>query len=469
MVFSSLSFLFIFLPTLFFFYFILARTRTQKNRVLLVFSLLFYCWGGFRLVPLILLSVGINHFFGKLVVPGRAHRDVFVWIAVALNLSLLFVFKYLGFTTEIISLAIPSLVPLEIALPIGISFYTFQGMSYVLDVYHNDTAPEKQLENTALYITLFPQLVAGPIVRYRTIAAEIRDRSETIENIAEGTMRFTFGLSKKVLVANQVGLLADSAFNQSSSLLSTGTAWLGILAYALQIYFDFSGYSDMAIGLGRIFGFHFLENFNYPYISKSITEFWRRWHISLGSWFRDYVYVPLGGNRVPPKQHIRNILIVWALTGFWHGADWTFLLWGLYYALLLLGEKYLWGELLKKTPALLQHIYALCGILFGWVVFRATEPEQIERLISALLGFAQNGLWDGQSTYLLLQYRWELLLACILSCPIVPTIKNILEKDGRLGNYVLVWGRPLLALLLMCFSMIRLVSAGFNPFIYFQF
>lgn len=469
MVFSSLSFLFIFLPVLISFYFLLAKTQNQKNWVLLIFSLLFYAWGGFRLLPLIFLSIGINHIGGQLVAQGCPHRGVLLRVTVGLNLALLFVFKYLGFTTEIASRFIPDMTPTNIVLPVGISFYTFQGMSYVLDVYRGDTPPERHIKNTALYITLFPQLVAGPIVRYKTVAAEIRERQETLENAAEGTIRFAFGLSKKVLIANQVGLLADSVFNSSLSNISVATAWFGVLAYALQIYFDFSGYSDMAIGLGRLFGFHFLENFNYPYVSKSITEFWRRWHISLGSWFRDYVYIPLGGNRGTVKKHIRNILIVWMLTGIWHGANWTFLLWGLYYASLLIGEKFLWGALLKKLPSVLQHFYALMGILLGWVIFRANGISQMHELFSVLFGLTQNNLWDGQATYLCLQYRWELLVACILSCPIVPTIRATIQNSCQRDNHALIWSRPLFALLFMVLSVIRLVSSGFNPFIYFQF
>lgn len=463
------SFLFIFLPVLLFFYFLLAKTQNQKNRILLAFSLLFYGWGGFQLLPLVLLSIGVNHIFGHLVAPGRSNRKQMLSIAVGLNLLLLFVFKYLGFTTELLAQVIPSLIPTQTVLPIGISFYTFQGISYILDVYRGQALPEQYIKNTALYITLFPQLVAGPIIRYKTVAAEIHERHESIENAAEGAMRFAFGLSKKILIANQVGLLADSAFAQSPSYISTGTAWLGVIAYSLQIYFDFSGYSDMAIGLGQIFGFHFPENFNYPYISKSITEFWRRWHISLGAWFRDYVYIPLGGNKCSPLVHFRNILIVWLLTGIWHGANWTFLLWGLYYAVLLAGEKFLWGALLQKLPSILQHASALMEILLGWVIFRADGITQIGNLFSVLFGFAPNNLWDCQATYLWLQYRWELLLACVLSAPIVPAVKSALQKTGKLGTLILVWGRPLFALLFVLLSIIRLVSSGFNPFIYFQF
>ena len=469
MVFSSLTFLFLFFPALFFAYFVLARTRGQKNAVLLLFSICFYGWGGVKLLALIFLSIFMNHAFGLLVAPGRKRRKMWAWMAAAANLALLFCFKYLGFTTQILSSLFAAVPALKIVLPIGISFYTFQGMSYVLDVYHDDVPPEKSLANTALYITLFPQLVAGPIVRYKTVAHEIRCRHESVENVAEGMVRFSYGLAKKVLIANQVGLLADSAFNQSAAFLSCGTAWLGILGYALQIYFDFSGYSDMAIGIGRMFGFHFLENFNYPYISRSITEFWRRWHISLGSWFRDYVYVPLGGNRVSRGRHIRNIFVVWALTGFWHGANWTFLFWGLYYALFLLGEKFLWGGALKKLPAWVQHLYAMVGILVGWVIFRATEMAQIGTLTAAMFGFAQNGFWDGQATFLLLQYRWDLLLAGVLSCPVVPAVRAWMSRQGKAGETALTLLRPLLSLGLLALSLVRLVSSGFNPFIYFQF
>ena len=330
MVFSSIVFLFAFLPTVLFFYFALAPNRVSKNYVLLIFSLLFYAWGGFNLIPLILYSIATNYFFGRMVTHA-ATKKVWMIVAVSSNIGMLFYFKYVSFLTENLHQLLPTFSLIDIALPIGISFYTFQGLSYVIDVYRENVPCEKNPANVALYIALFPQLVAGPIVRYSTIASEIKCRNESIYGASAGFQRLLFGLGKKVLIANQVGLLADTVFKQGEEYLSTGLVWLGILAYSFQIYFDFSGYSDIAIGLGEIFGFHFLENFDYPYISISITEFWHRWHISLSTWFQDYVYIPLGGNRVAKKRHILNLLIVWSLTGIWHGAAWNFLIWGLYY------------------------------------------------------------------------------------------------------------------------------------------
>ena len=360
MVFSSYSFLFLFLPLLLLLYFLLPfRFREGRNLLLLLFSLFFYACGGLRALPLILLSIAANYFFG-LLVPGR--RRVLV-LAVLVNLGLLGWFKYAPFLAEnLVRLGLPVPIP-AVALPIGISFFTFQGMSYVIDVYRGEAPPARNPLHVALYIALFPQLVAGPIVRYTTVAQEIVVRRESLESFAAGGVRLCFGLGKKMLLANILAQLADAVFADPSPTASL--AWLGALAYTGQIYFDFSAYSDMAIGLGRMFGFHFLENFNYPYLSQSVTEFWRRWHISLSSWFRDYVYIPLGGSRCGPLRQVRNILVVWVLTGAWHGAAWSFLLWGLYFALLLLGERFLWKSLLTAAPRPLRHLYALFCILLG--------------------------------------------------------------------------------------------------------
>lgn len=333
MVFSSISFIFAFLPSILFFYFIISKRPISKNLTLLIFSFLFYSWGGLGLLPIILYSIITNYWFGRKV-KNQNSKKFWLTVAIISNIGVLFFFKYIGFFIENLKLILPSIPSVNITLPIGISFYTFQGLSYVIDVYRQDVKCEDNIANVALYIVLFPQLVAGPIVRYSTIASEIQHRSTSLQEISSGFQRLLFGLGKKVLIANQVGQLADSVFKQQELYLSTGLVWLGILAYSAQIYFDFSGYSDMAIGLGRIFGFHFLENFEYPYISKSITEFWRRWHISLSSWFRDYLYIPLGGNRLGRKVQIRNLMIVWMLTGLWHGASWNFVIWGIYYGVL---------------------------------------------------------------------------------------------------------------------------------------
>ena len=469
MVFSSVSFLFAFLPAILFTYFFISHSRIQKNYILLLFSLAFYCWGGLRLLPLIAYSVFTNYYFGRKVSSSQ-RKKLWLVFAIISNLGLLFCFKYVGFLAENLKLFIPSVPTINIVLPIGISFYTFQGLSYVIDVYRDDAKCESSIANVALYIVLFPQLIAGPIVRYSTIAAEIHNRKESISEVSQGLQRFLYGLSKKVLIANQVGQLADDVFKQNEPLLSTGLVVLGILAYSAQIYFDFSGYSDMAIGLGRIFGFHFLENFNYPYISKSITEFWRRWHISLSSWFRDYLYIPLGGNRGNNAKHIRNLLLVWGLTGIWHGAAWNFVIWGLYYGLLLILEKYLIGKLLSKIPRPLQHIYTLILVFIGWLIFRANDLSQLKIFLNALLGNAQDGLWNYQATYLFLQYRWDLLLAGLLSLPVYHKIKLKLQNStSHFAALLLTWGEPLFTILLGLLSVMRLLASGFNPFIYFQF
>ena len=357
MVFSSISFLFVFLPLLLAVYFLLpARLREGRNLVLLLFSLFFYGYGGPRFLLLMLLSIAVNYAGGLLAAPGQRRRRLWTGLVTAVNLGLLGWFKYAGFLGANLNRIWTGLPVPEVALPIGISFFTFQGLSYVLDVYRGEAVAERNPLRVALYISLFPQLVAGPIVRYTTVADEIRSRRETLDAFTDGAVRFLFGLGKKMLLANQLGLLADQVYATRPEFLTTALAWLGAAAYTGQIYFDFSGYSDMAIGLGRMFGFHFLENFNYPYLSQSVTEFWRRWHISLSTWFRDYLYIPLGGNRCAHWKHIRNILVVWALTGLWHGAAWNFLCWGLYFGLLLLGEKYGWGRILERAPAALRHL-----------------------------------------------------------------------------------------------------------------
>jgi len=471
MVFSSISFLFVFLPLLLAVYFLLpARLREGRNLVLLLFSLFFYGYGGPRFLLLMLLSIAVNYAGGLLAAPDRRRRRLWTGLVTAVNLGLLGWFKYAGFLGANLNRIWTGLPVPEVALPIGISFFTFQGLSYVLDVYRGEAAPERNPLRVALYISLFPQLVAGPIVRYTTVADEIRNRRETLDAFTDGAVRFLFGLGKKMLLANQLGLLADQVYATRPEFLTTALAWLGAAAYTGQIYFDFSGYSDMAIGLGRMFGFHFLENFNYPYLSQSVTEFWRRWHISLSTWFRDYLYIPLGGNRCAHWKHIRNILVVWALTGLWHGAAWNFLCWGLYFGLLLLGEKYGWGRILERAPAALRHLYAMVLIVVSWVLFRAETLDYAVRFLRAMAGFAQGGLTDGRTTYYLLEFRWELLLAIPAAMPFKSWLQNWLEsKSGAAAQALLAWGPKLIALGLFGLSFLRLVSSSFNPFIYFRF
>lgn len=471
MVFSSISFLFVFLPLLLAVYFLLpARLREGRNLVLLLFSLFFYGYGGPRFLLLMLLSIAVNYAGGLLAAPDRRRRRLWTGLVTAVNLGLLGWFKYAGFLGANLNRIWTGLPVPEVALPIGISFFTFQGLSYVLDVYRGEAVAERNPLRVALYISLFPQLVAGPIVRYTTVADEIRNRRETLDAFTDGAVRFLFGLGKKMLLANQLGLLADQVYATRPEFLTTALAWLGAAAYTGQIYFDFSGYSDMAIGLGRMFGFHFLENFNYPYLSQSVTEFWRRWHISLSTWFRDYLYIPLGGNRCAHWKHIRNILVVWALTGLWHGAAWNFLCWGLYFGLLLLGEKYGWGRILERAPAALRHLYAMVLIVVSWVLFRAETLDYAVRFLQAMAGFAQGGLTDGRTTYYLLEFRWELLLAIPAAMPVKSWLQNWLEsKSGAAAQALLAWGPKLIALGMFGLSFLRLVSSSFNPFIYFRF
>lgn len=468
MVFSSITFLFAFLPSVLFTYFV-AHSRNTRNIVLFAFSILFYAWSGLRFLPLILYSTISNYILGRLISKKTSKKKYWMMIAVISNIGILFIFKYAGFFSESLNFLFPSIVPVQIALPIGISFYTFQGLSYVIDVYRGDVECQTNFLHVALYIMLFPQLVAGPIVRYSTVAEELQYRHESLDDVSTGLQRFFYGLGKKVLIANHMGLISDSVFTQNEQLLSTGTAWLGVIAYSAQLYFDFSGYSDMAIGLGRIFGFHFLENFNYPYVSRSITEFWRRWHISLSSWFRDYLYIPLGGNHGPRWKHIQNLLIVWTLTGIWHGAAWNFIFWGLYYGGLLIAEKYLWGRILPKLPRILQHTYALFFIFIGWLLFRSSGWNQILQLLTAMFGHAQEGLWNHQATYLILQYRHEWIIALLFCLPVYPWFKNILcSKLGRFSN-ISILAEMFLSLAIGFLSMMQLLASGFNPFIYFQF
>ena len=468
MVFSSLSFLIVFLPLLLAVYFLTpARFRRVRNLILLAFSLAFYGCAGLRFLPLMLVSIAINYIGGLLCGSGRkAVRRIGVWSAAALGLALLGYFKYAGFFVRSVNALGASLTVPSITLPIGISFFTFQGLSYVVDVYRGDAAVQKNPLKVALYISLFPQLVAGPIVRYTTVAEEIDDRRESVSEFSAGAQRFCFGLGKKMLLANGIAAVADAAFGAAAP--SAAFAWLGAIAYTLQIYFDFSAYSDMAIGLGRMFGFHFLENFNYPYIADSVTDFWRRWHISLSTWFRDYVYIPLGGNRCRPARHIFNLFAVWFLTGLWHGASWNFVCWGLWYFLLLLGEKYVWGRALARCPAAVRHILAMLAVVLGWVLFRADGLTAAMAYLRAMFG--ANGAFSGQAVYYVLEYWPEWLLGLIAIFPVAGAVqKKLAACRGNFAAAALELGPKLLALALLALSYVSLVSGSFNPFIYFRF
>lgn len=465
MLFSSLIFLFVFLPAVLFLYYI--SPKKLKNMVLLAFSLFFYGYGEPKSLVVMLGSIMINYVLGLAVDKFREQKHaahVFLTLTAAANLAVIGYFKYTDFFiqnfNDLFGLSMPLL---HIVMPIGISFFTFQGMSYVIDIYRQQGKVQKNPLNVALYISLFPQLIAGPIVRYETVAEQIEYRKVDLAKFQSGLERFILGLSKKVLLANSMGFIADKVFAHSTDSMSVLLAWIGILAYTAQIYFDFSGYSDMAIGLGRLFGFEFLENFNYPYISKSITEFWRRWHISLSTWFRDYVYIPLGGNRVSKAKLVRNILVVWLLTGFWHGAAWNFIAWGLYFGLLLMLEKFVIGKTLARLWQPLQHLYALFFIVVGWVLFRSENLTYALDYLKVMLGLGGVPLVSKQAIYYLVEYKLELLLAWIAAVPIYPFLK---EKVRGLKDSMLLY---LVLIVLFVLCIIYLINSTFNPFIYFRF
>ena len=471
MVFSSILFLLFFLPALFFCYFCLPqRFRAARNGVLLVFSLFFYACGGTYYLPVLLCSITVNYLCGLMAAPERppAVRRAGLWGAVVLGLGLLGWFKYAGFLSDNLTRLGLRLDLPQIVLPIGISFFTFQGLSYVIDVYRGGAACQRNPFYVALYVALFPQLVAGPIVRYSTVAQEITDRRESLSEFSQGTVRFLFGLAKKMLLANAMGEIADAVFAQSPASMAAATAWVGAAAYTFQIYFDFSAYSDMAIGLGRMFGFHFLENFNYPYISQSVTEFWRRWHISLSSWFRDYVYIPLGGSRRSPARNLFNLAVVWLLTGLWHGAAWTFVLWGVWFLLLLAGEKLLWGRGLARLPRVFRHGYVLLAVMGSWVLFRSPDAAYAGSYFQAMLGLG--GGADGQAVYYLLQYWPEWITCLIAALPVKVWLQDRLPEEGTgPAALVRIWCPKLAALALLALSYVKLACGSFNPFIYFQF
>ena len=461
MVFSSGIFLFLFLPiVLLIYYNPLIRSRSFRNIFLFLASIVFYAWGEPVYVLLMLSSITVNWLFGRCIMAGK-NSTVIAALAVVYNLAFLFVFKYLDFAitncNNLLNLSIPLF---GIELPIGISFYTFQAMSYVIDVKRKPELAQRSLLNVGLYIACFPQLIAGPIVRYETVAQQIRERTESWNDVTVGLRRFLWGLAKKVILANNLAKFADLAFDGTE--LSTALAWLGAAAYMLQIYFDFSGYSDMAIGLGRMFGFRFDENFNYPYAASGITDFWRRWHISLSTWFRDYVYIPLGGNRVRPARHILNLFLVWLLTGIWHGANWTFILWGLIYFLLLMLEKY---TPLKRVPKLFGHLYTLLAVCLCWVLFRAASLSSALEYMKAMFGAAPLGIWDGNASIVLTNGFVYFLLGAILSFPIVPYFAKKPFVQKPVVQYLLAFFQLLVFLLTIGF----ILSSSYDPFIYFNF
>ena len=471
MIFSSLLFLFRFLPAVLLAYYI--APRPLRNLVLLLFSLIFYAWGEPVYILLMLVSILISYTGGILIdkwkqIGKTAAAKSTLVISCTASLALLGFFKYADFSIATVNRLFGSEIsPLHMALPIGISFYTFQTMSYTVDVYRGEAKVQKNPVSFGSYVTMFPQLIAGPIVQYKTIDTQLRTRRETTAQFAEGVHRFMIGLGKKVLLANNAGALWDTIQTMNCAETPVLTAWMGLAAYTFQIYFDFSGYSDMAIGLGYMFGFRFLENFNYPYISKSITEFWRRWHISLSTWFREYVYIPLGGNRAGIWRHIRNILIVWLLTGIWHGASWNFVIWGLYYGVLLLVEKYILGKRLEKMPTIFRHIYCIFFVMLGWNLFAFDDLSQGIDFMKALFGIYGQGLVNQETVYFL--YNYLLILAlCAVGCTKLPQKigKQICAtKPGALQ----VICRTTFYAGLFVLSVAWLVDATFNPFLYFRF
>lgn len=464
MVFSSLVFLFAYLPITLLIYYLVPRQG--RNIFLFIINLVFYGWGEPKLVLLMVFNIFFNYMGGWLVDKYRQDakkKKLFLILTCILDIGILAVFKYTGMITETLNLLpflnIPSL---EISLPIGISFYTFQTMSYVIDVYRDDAPVSKSFINFGTYVALFPQLIAGPIVRYKDVAYQLTHRRETLEQFTTGVKLFMVGLGKKVLIANQMGNLTTSVFATTDKNGVLGT-WVGIIAYTFQIYFDFSGYSDMACGLGNMLGFEFLKNFNYPYISKSITEFWRRWHISLSTWFKEYVYIPLGGNRKGKKRQIINLLIVWGLTGLWHGASWNFLLWGLYFGVLLILEKFVLKKFLDKLPSAVQHIYTLFIVAIGWGIFYFTDIKDLGAFFADLFNFG-NGLIGSQALTLLLSYLPILLAAAIASTPLASNLYNRL-KDAKL-----IWiAEALFCMIILAVSTASLVNQSYNPFLYFRF
>ena len=473
MLFSTKVFIFLFLPLVLFCYYLLKQNRILQNIFLTCASLVFYAYGEPYFVLVMIASIIANWSFGLLVDKFHESKWKAVTTIVAMlvfNLGILGVFKYLMFILGNVNSLFGSAIPIpHIVLPIGISFFTFQAISYVLDVYRGRAVAQRNPLDVGLYISIFPALIAGPIVRYETIAEQIHHRKETIDDFSEGVCRFIVGLSKKMLIANSLAWTADSAFELSAGELSVTMAWLGAVAYTLQIYFDFSGYSDMAIGLGKMFGFHFLENFRYPYSSLSISDFWRRWHISLSSWFRDYVYFPLGGNRVKTAAHlIFNLFVVWALTGLWHGANWTFVCWGLFYFVLLVFEKFTNFEKRFASPMLipLRWAYTMLFVIVGWVLFRASDISSALTYLHTMFGLSGAPLFDDRAYFHIHENRYFFLFGIMFSFPVAAWLeKKLEEKKSLVGE---IAGSAVYVSLLFV-SVCYVIKGSYNPFIYFNF
>lgn len=464
MVFSSLVFMFAYLPITLLAYYLVPRQG--RNIFLFIVNLIFYGWGEPKLVLLMVFNIFFNYIGGWLVDKYRADakkKKLFLILTCVLDIGILAVFKYTGMITETLNmLPFLNIPELQISLPIGISFYTFQTMSYVIDVYSDDAPVSKNFINFGTYVALFPQLIAGPIVRYRDVAEQLVNRRETLEMFTRGVKLFMVGLAKKVIIANTMGTLTTNIFATTDENGVVGT-WVGMIAYTFQIYFDFSGYSDMACGLGNMMGFEFLKNFNYPYIAKSITDFWRRWHISLSTWFKEYVYIPLGGNRKGVKRQILNLLIVWGLTGLWHGAAYNFVLWGLYYGLLLILEKFVLKKFLDRLPSFVQHIYTLFIIIIGWGLFYFTDVGQLGEFMVDLFNFG-NGICGDQAFNLIMSNLPMLIIAAVASTPLAAMLYNRFEHTRFMWIPETLYCMGVLAV-----STASLVNQSYNPFLYFRF
>ncbi len=459
MVFSSIIFLFRFLPVAFLFYYI--APKKMKNFVLLILSLIFYAWGEIKYLPIMFYSIIVDYLCGlgiKKYNDNKALKRTFLLISVLGNLGMLFFFKYTNFFVENINSVLKTTIPmLSLSLPLGISFYTFQTMSYTIDVYRGKVEAEKNIINFGAFVALFPQLIAGPIVKYSDISNELKNHSVSLSGIEKGIRLFIMGLGSKVLIANNIGALWTEVESLDINLISSGLALLGIIAFAFQIYFDFSGYSLMAIGLGHMLGFNFPKNFNYPYISKSITEFWRRWHITLSSWFKEYLYIPLGGNRVGTRRHYFNLFVVWFCTGFWHGANWNFIFWGIFFFVVLMFEKRFLLNFLEKSKVI-SHIYVIIILILSWTLFAITDLNRLLNYLIKMFNFTGGVDW----IYYLRNYGVTLILCIIFSTPLV---KNIYDKKIK---YHPILKTVLLAVVLI-FSVAYLVDASYNPFLYFRF
>ena len=467
MLFSTISFIYYFLAAVLLIYFIVPFKF--KNLVLLIASLFFYFYGE-PIYTILMLATTLSSYIQGILIDkfrGKVWSKVFLWSSVITSVGVLGFFKYSDFFIgNVNSIFNSDIGLLKIALPIGISFYTFQTLSYTIDVYRGEAKVQKNFVRLATYVSLFPQLIAGPIVRYTTVEAELSERKHSFENFSYGATRFIIGLSKKVLIADTLGTLARTLYALENP--SVVSYWVYAIAISLQLYFDFSGYSDMAIGLGRIFGFHFLENFNYPFISKSIAEFWRRWHMSLGTWFRDYVYIPLGGNRVPKLRWLFNTLVVWFLTGFWHGADWTFIVWGLYFAFFLMAEKFALNKFFAKIPRVFSHIYVTIIILVSFVIFSANGIGGAISDIGSMFGAGNLPLWSKDTAYYLASFAVVLIIAIVGATPLVKSV--VLKiKSTKTGNLVCNILEPIFVVAMLLIVTAYFVDGSFSPFLYFRF